>query len=883
MATSTGYIQLPITTDVDALIQTSLQNISKNLTGWVPREGNLEVLLIEQFAYMVAEAANVASDVPKSIFRYFGNLVGITPKDGTKSQLKAAWTLVNPAPTGGQFIAAGSVAGFYYQGNAYQFLTISDVTIAAGERSAEIVMEASEAGIGYNIDSLTGFTAVGTYLTPTPNNPLLSQVAITGTPASNSSLLSGVDPETDAAYLDRLSAELQYLTPRPITANDYAQISTNVDGVYRSAVLDGFNPFANRFHVQDAYTGPTTTTPVASWGVVGNGTNFPSIAAPTSSVPLTITTSSVALGSTYITTATTAGATTLNVKGQIVLSATTSTPVFILIEEAGAQEIAMVTAVASVGSGGSTTYNLTIGGSGLVYPHAAASSGTYVTALQGVKTPTVTGLAANTDWYQLGAQVKCGTGTTNTASVYVAGLATYNDNTKRVFSSAPISGPALFDHTNQVKTIFCPVDSHGSSSLANAASSAFTGIKQNISSLQAYVLIKTTELSRTHFIYTAGLMQTPFNFSAGGNEDLNNSNSKYNFLPDATFSSYNATSFSSWYVPPSSNLVVLPGIGLQLVGTGSASVADVTVPSQFFTLSNIATSGTATTSRQYTVFANIDTTYCGATYDKIALEIIDAGSNSILATVSPTNNSIQTVVATFTLASAPATVFVRLNFQTGLNVINGSSIIISQIGLLSGSLSTAQLPSKYQAGYTWSPGDQYVTNAYVAPRSVALVPVDQSGLAVNTAVNKTLVDYLETYREINFNVYSLSPNYVPIDVVWTGTVNPGYAVGDVQTAGNAAIRKFLSPANWGGGDQSPPKWDITQTNLTILDIAGVLSIVPGIANITSIKIAVTSTTLFPTTVGTGNVGMTGVAPLPIANNVVGTVYSNSSDVALGSV
>ena len=83
-----AYINLPVVTDSNVLIQQALTNISANIPGWVPREGNLEVLLLEQFALMAAEAANVASNVPDTIFTYFGSLVGITPNTGASATIR---------------------------------------------------------------------------------------------------------------------------------------------------------------------------------------------------------------------------------------------------------------------------------------------------------------------------------------------------------------------------------------------------------------------------------------------------------------------------------------------------------------------------------------------------------------------------------------------------------------------------------------------------------------------------------------------------------------------------------------------------------------------------------------------------------------------------
>lgn len=881
MASNAGYIQFPIVTDTNALIQTALTNIARTITGWVPREGNLEVALIEQFAYMASEAANVASDVPQSIFRYYGQLVGITPNDGVNSQILTTWTLVNPATGTGFTIPANTVAGFYYQGNALQYLTPSTPTvIPAGQTSASIVMTAVSPGIAYNVDSLANFTAIGTILTPNPNNPYISQVTISGTPANNSQLALGIDPESDQAYLDRLSSEMKFLAPRPITANDYAAISTNVSGVYRAASLDGFNPFANRMRSYDALTGPQSSGTVASWTAIGDGSHTPTIAAQTSGAPLTITTASTAMGSTYLVNAIAAGDTTATIKGQIVFAASTTTPVFLYINDSatGNAEVLVVTSVSTNGSGGSTTYTINFPYSPALYAHNnIGSSNVIVTAMQGAKLPINSNLASNSQWYQLGTAVK--RNATDTAVPIIVGVTTYSDLSVKTFTSANPYGGDNIDYTTWQKTVTANINGFGTTPIAPNAVDPYKSIGVNISSVTPYILFLNAGTSKAHYVYNTSLNQVQFDFSDSGAESPFNLNSDYNWTPDASFFAYNNSATASWSVPSGSNFVVLPGFGVQLIGSGTALGSALNVDSQIFNLTNITTSPSAATTRTYTVYANVDASYTGTTYGNFTLEVIDASnpSGDALASVQPVNATIQTLVATFTLATSKS-VQVRLNFNTGLNISSGSSMIVSQIGVISNAYTTSNLPATYTNGYIWSPGDQYVANSYIAPRSIAVVPVQLNGLPSSSSVANALDNYLTNYREVNFQVYIITPNYVPIDISWTATVEPGYSTASVQAAGNAAVRNFLSPANWGGGGQTPPKWDVTQTSINILDIAGILSQVDGLANVASVKIALAGNALAAT-----NLSLNGVAPMPVANNVTGTVYANSSDVALGSV
>ena len=886
---SSGYIQFPIVTDTNVILQTALRNLITSIPGWTPREGNLEVHLIEQFAQIAAEAANVASDVPKSIFRYFGQLVDIVPKDGVNAQIQTLWTLVNTAPTGGYLIPAGTVAGFYYNGIALQYQTMEDVTIDAGGSSASIKMESLEPGSQYNIDSLN-ITAIGTFLTPAINTVDVANIKVTATPATNSSLSIGEDAETDDAYLDRLSSELRFLAPRPITANDYSKLSQNITGVYRAATLDAFNPFTNLLNSSNANTGPQTGGSW-SWSAVGDGSHNPTVTNPTSSTPMTITASSTAYTSTYITTATTAGATSLIVKGQIVFGTpSTSAPVFVYIDDNDAgQEVAMVTGVTTNGSGSGTTYTLTIGGAGLKYAHSnVGSTGIFVYPLQGVKLPTLSGLASNSRYYQLAASVKRGDDTATTVTPFVVGVVTYNDNTTAVYSSANRRSETLYDYTSWQKTVIAEIPATNSASLAPGASAPYSTIHQNATSVQCFILWQGATASKKHLVYGVALNQCRYDFATGSEFDLDLPTSLYNFLVDSDFSAYTPSANMSWNVPSGNNLVVLPGYGIQYQSPGTAVATAFNVDSQIFNLSNVSVEGTTvSTTRTYTVFAYVDLSYTDTTYNKFTLKVVDASNTStVLVTATPVNASLQLLTATFDL-TAPKDVQVRLAFDAGLTVPYGSSVIVSSLGIVSGSYNNSSISvaggpvNDYHSGFSWTPGDLYVTNAYIAPRSVSVIPLASTGLPVASEVADDLTDYLEKYREVNFQVYSIIPNYVPINVQWTATVSPGYSTSDVTTAGNSAIRSYLSPANWAGGTNSPPTWDATKKSIGVLDIAGVLGKVAGIASVTSVQLAVYKTS--GTTMGTVDINMNGIAPLPVANVITGTVYANTADAALGSI
>ena len=893
-----AYINLPVVTDTNVLVQQALNNLASNIPGWIPREGNLEVLLLEQFAIMASEAATVASNVPDVIFEYFGGLVGITPNTGANATIQTTWTLVSAAGNGGYTIPAGTIAGFFYGGAAYQFQTIADYTIPMNSTTGSIQMQAVSVGSVYNIQNLSQLNVLSTYLQLTTPNPNVVSILITATAATDPTQTLGVDAETSEQFLNRLTAELQLLAPRPITPSDFALFSQNVAGVYRALAFDGFNPFTNRLTTADAnlLTAATSSSAPANWGVVGNGTaTVPALSTPGTSPAnyLQITSTGTALlNNVPFNAAASEGSNTIVINvgtGPTFSNSTISgtNPAFVLIKDStNGNEIVMVTAAsAKAGSGAGATQTLTIASDGTQMAHNTSAT---ATLLQGASLPPVVSLSANADYYQAATVIEAGNATTATDEAYVVSVATYVDGSVEVFSSTNIADSSLHTYTSGTKTIVCNIESanySSSSALAfdAAVTSTYTNLKPYIVSVQSYVLLNTTQTTKTHKVLYNSLNQvqlalTPTGSLTISSDDPTATTSSYNFIPDATFSDYLYTngSSASWTNP--AGTTILPNYGVQYLGTGSANGSNITVASQIFNLSSVPLDTMATT-RQYTLFANVDASYTtNSTYSDIFVEVVDVATNTVLATLTPTQAIAGTLVSTFTL-SAPKDVQVKIIFGTGLKVPPGESVIVANVGVLSGTYIVSTLPEYEQDNYFWTPGGLYDPNTFNYPRNVTVAPVDVNGLSVGPVISDTVADYLQARREVNFTVQTITPSYVPIDVQWGGYVSAGYTAADVQASANAAIREFLNPATWAGGSNTPPYWDGSQTTVRVMDIAGIIASVPGISSISSVQIR----TSYPLngSFGTSDIALNGVAPLPIANSLVGVLFTNSQNAYSG--
>jgi len=929
-----GYIDIPITTDSKTLVQTALANIATQLPGWVPREGNLEVLLLEEFGQMAAEVATAASTVPASIFKYFGGLLGLTQQTGIEAQIRTLWTLVAAPPVGGYFIPSGTVAGFNYQGTTYNFTTMADVTIpsssalstATGDgttstlttsanhnfvagtivtvsgdttnkyngtytiistptpttftisstvsgttslssakasvQSAFIEMQAVDVGAAYNIYTISGLNPLTTYLNPLVTSPFLASIIVTATASTDTSLATGTDAETDSNYLNRLVNELSLIAPRPITTNDYAQLSQNVVGIFRALAVDGFNPYSNMYTANDA----NLATAVANnYTAVGNGTTT----LPTVSLTggaLVVTAASISGTTTTASVTTSSTSMTVNV-ANLATTVSSANPAIVYIEDdTNGDEIVIVTAV---GGSSNKTWTL-LSGTTFKYSHG---SGVTVTPLQGVATPNISSLNPNTAYLQSSAIVQCGTDTTGVATPYVVSAVTYFDGSIKIFSSGLPLSDSLYDYTSLPKTVVANISSYEGGFIAPTnPSSTYNTIKSYATSVQTYIVWMNATSTKTHKIFNVALNQTGFDFSTNGLESSSLVTNDYNWIPDSNLAAYasSGASKASWTID--AGIYPLPGYGIQFQGTGSALGSALNAKSQIFNIPN-------TTTTNFTAVANIDATYTGSTYGDIVVKVINATTGATIASASPTSATYQTVVVPFTISSGTsADIYLDITFNTGLNVPLISSVIVSGMSMLYGTHSSIELSqSELEPGYAWTPGGQFISNVFNNARTVAVAPVDGNGLAVTSSVADYLHDYLGSRREINFNVTVINPNYIPINVQWSGIALQGYDPVVVQAVGTAAIYAFINPSTWGGGGNSPAFWDSTQNTVRILDIAGVLSQVAGISTVTSIVMGTGNT------LTSSDIFLSGTAPLPVANSITGSVISNALNSTIGGV
>jgi Baseplate J-like protein len=882
-----SYIQLPITVDADALTQQILSNLASYFPGWVPREGNIEVALAEQIALLVAEAATAASDVPSLIFESFGTLVNITPIPGNYEQVQVTWTLTAPATGAGYQIPAGTIAGFYWQGAAYQFQTVQDYTIANGSSSMNLIMQSVATGAVYDLDAVATNSSLNPhqYLTLSTQDVLVSTVLIISTPSTLPTLTRGTDQETPSAYLNRLANELQLLAPRPITPNDYSAFSQNVSGIYRATTYDGINPLTNQALAVNANLTSQPSTP-SGWTGIGDGTHNDTFAlagtAPTAYGAVTRTATSLVSGA-LLHAAAAQGATTIQVSittPTFSTSLSASNPALVKIADAvNGNEVVIAIGATALASGYQT---LTLA-SPLRVAHPITAT---ATIYDGVMLPLVGAapgsagtLPSNTPNYIASAVTT--PGTDSGATIVTAALVEYIDGSYVTFWSTPTpttpaSGTPL---TTRVYIASSNVYTTTNNLAGSNPATLYNSIKPTICSVRMFVGWAGGIPGDTQEIYGSNVCQSSL-FLVNGDDQPNLSTSFYNFIPDPSFNTYFYPNCNelTWTLP-GSGVIALPGYGMQYSGTGSALGSPLTVNSQAFMLDNVATDLGTATSRTFSIIATVDASYTGTTYGDITVEVYSLTDSSVLASVSPTAAGIQNLVASFALA-APKAVIVKVIYGTGLNVPVNSSVIVSSLGVMNGNQTAAYYVNNNDLGYTYTPGGYYSTQNFVLARTVSVIPATVNGLAVSDSQVDALHTYLQGRREINFTTNILDPQFAPIDVQWSAYLASGYSASSVQAAVTSAIYSFLSPATWAGGESAPPYWDPAQNTVRILDIGSIIAQVPGISSVVSVLTRVS----WPTSgsYGTADLTFQGVGVLPLGNAISGTILSNPLD-ALSSV
>lgn len=257
---SPDFVQVDIATDSASLLDDGITQINSTLTangfpGWTADDADLAVIILSTVSQIAADNATVASTLLAAAFRAFGTvLFGIAYQNGTQAAVVSTWTFAAPAPVGGYTIPGGTAVII----DSLAFYVANDVTTGTGDTTASVLLVASDVGIAYN-----GLGGIGAAVEPSDQIDWV--LSITTTAATS----GGVDQEDDLDYENRLANALQLITPRPITASNFADLilsdfATQATGITvgRATSIDGYYPAART--LSGGGTGPTALTTQAT-------------------------------------------------------------------------------------------------------------------------------------------------------------------------------------------------------------------------------------------------------------------------------------------------------------------------------------------------------------------------------------------------------------------------------------------------------------------------------------------------------------------------------------------------------------------------------------------------------------------------------------------
>lgn len=229
------YLDIPFESDPDALAEIAFDYLINSIPAWAPSEGNLDVWIIRSIARVASEVQEMASAVPTTIYRYAGaKLFNVPPIEAVPAQGATTWTMRDSA---GYTITDGTLVGIRATGdNLIPFQTLGDVVVPAGSTvtaAGGVIIEAVNPGADGNalIGTVELIDGIG----------FVSSIALVG------QTTGGLDAESDDAYLNRLTLQLQLLAPRPIVPSDFAAMATDIAGVFRALALDGYDPITGTF------------------------------------------------------------------------------------------------------------------------------------------------------------------------------------------------------------------------------------------------------------------------------------------------------------------------------------------------------------------------------------------------------------------------------------------------------------------------------------------------------------------------------------------------------------------------------------------------------------------------------------------------------------
>lgn len=225
-----AYVDLRIYDIADQdIVTTAIANAQLNLPGWIPREGNTEVLLMESLALEIAEAIVAINRLPGAVLQALLLLTGVDRDLGA-------------APVATAIVYFGDLIGHTVPGGTRMFLRLGDgsaITFLV-EPPGVIVLPGADAGIvsiiGDTFTASANGVPAGTLLEMADPLPFVERVELL------TDVTDGRDPETDDQWRDRGVARLSRLSDALVIPRHFEAATLERPEVAAALAIDLYDP-----------------------------------------------------------------------------------------------------------------------------------------------------------------------------------------------------------------------------------------------------------------------------------------------------------------------------------------------------------------------------------------------------------------------------------------------------------------------------------------------------------------------------------------------------------------------------------------------------------------------------------------------------------------
>ena len=227
----TQYVDLTIyDADPSTLVAQALTTAAMNWPDWKQAQTDTGVVLYQGAAVIIAELMYAANRLPGACVSTLLQLFGIEQGTGTPATATVTLTAMD---TGGYTVPAGTRLGLpLADGTTATFTVDAATAIPAGQTTATADVTDAVA------ESVVNGTPAGTAL------EILDQVYFLDSASLATSPTGGVDPETNADWLNRGAMRLRSISSTLVTAADFtvAALLDTADGIFRATTTDLWNP-----------------------------------------------------------------------------------------------------------------------------------------------------------------------------------------------------------------------------------------------------------------------------------------------------------------------------------------------------------------------------------------------------------------------------------------------------------------------------------------------------------------------------------------------------------------------------------------------------------------------------------------------------------------